>query len=619
MVGRVLPFKNHSLTRTRLIAVNVVSLVFALIANISLLMNMARRLSFAIAQPITILGFYLASFLLIALIAVASNHLHAPGVRDQALTQAYYYAIFAAGIYFIISSLMVITVYGATEGHYPKNFELTMSQRTLMLQTISFMVYMLAGAAVYAHIEQWKFLDAVYWADFTLLTIGIGDYAPSTHLGRGLLFPYAIGGIVILGLVVGSIRSLVLERGKKKMGARMTEKMRERVLKKVATSDKGKLKLDPIEEDQPHHSERRRREQEFNLMRKVQEMAATERKWMSLLISGGAWFVLWFVGAAVFWKAERKQDWSYFESLYFAYTSLLTIGYGDFRPYSNSGKPFFVFWSLLAVPTLTILISNMGDTIIKGIRDLTLYLGELTVLPGEAGPVQRMKAGVRKATRGKLLPGSEGLEGIEEKPPVMVDMPKQKGGPQHGGDTMVDRVAGVMEEEEKNEEEEARLRGDTFAEDIHHYHYLLVREMRNVYKDFNTSPTKKYTYDEWAYFLKLIGEDESSSRYHRAARIDAHKDGEDEPDMGKAKTLHGDDEVSQWSWMGNRSPLMGDKDEPVWVLERLSMTLEKELREQRMKNRKQGQEGGGLPESMSRGSSRTLEVPNGDDSRPDSK
>lgn len=65
-------------------------------------------------------------------------------------------------------------------------------------------------AAVHASVEKWKFLDAVYWANSTLLAIGIG--APVTHLGSALLFPYAIGGIIILGLVVSSIHLLVLER-----------------------------------------------------------------------------------------------------------------------------------------------------------------------------------------------------------------------------------------------------------------------------------------------------------------------------------------------------------------------------------------------------------------------
>ena len=194
---------------------------------------------------------------------------------------------------------MIFTIYGALKGHYSKEFKLTISQRTLMLQTIVFMVYLLLGALVYSKIEGWRFLDAVYWADFTLLTIGIGDdYSPSTHLGRGLLFPFAIFGIIILGLVVGSVRSLVLERTKKKLSARMTEKTRRRVLKNIEKAEdsdskvnkiKGlnkettkSLLLDPKDEGQ---SEKRRREAEFNAMRAVQRIAATERQWISLVVS----------------------------------------------------------------------------------------------------------------------------------------------------------------------------------------------------------------------------------------------------------------------------------------------------------------------------------------------
>ena len=77
------------------------------------------------------------------------------------------------------------------------------------------------------------------------------------------------------------------------------------------------------------------------------------------------------------------QQWDYFQGLYFSYTSLLTIGYGDIYPESNAGKPFFVFWSLLAIPSLTILISNMGDTIVKVIRDFALWIGSVTLLPSE--------------------------------------------------------------------------------------------------------------------------------------------------------------------------------------------------------------------------------------------
>lgn len=548
---------------------------------------MARRLSFSIAQPITIIGWYIASVLLIALVSTASAGLKlAPG-ESRALTQAFYYAIIAASLYFIIATLMVFNVYGAFKGHYPKEFKLTMSQRTLMLQTISFMVYMLGGAAVYARVETWKFLDAVYWANFTLLTVGIGDFTPLTHLGRALLFPYAIGGIVILGLVVGSIRSLVLERGKKKLGSRMIEKKRERLLKRINTTDEA-IKLTPVSNEQQAMkagmSERERRKEEFHLMRKIQDQASVRQKWTALLISGGAWFFLWFIGALVFFRSERNQGWTYFQSLYFAYTSLLTIGYGDLSPASNSGKPFFVFWSLLAVPTLTILISNMGDTVVKGIRDLTIYLGEFTVLPGEASTKDRFRHSAYKLTNGKFFTKGP----LMEEPPGLLgeknDEDREKGNnSSHAATT--DQLAGALEQDELAEAKAARTRGDKIDENIHMYHFLLIKELRSVLKHLDESPPRKYNYEEWAWFLRLMGEDESSHASHRKAPIKVKKHLGDEADLQQGQT-DDRDQLQQWSWVGNRSPLMGDTEEAEWVLERLSATLEKELRRQSKSRKK---------------------------------
>ena len=543
---------------------------------------MARRVSFSIAQPITVIGWYIASILLISLVSAAVHIVKTPG-ENRALTQAFYYAVIAAAIYFMIASLMTFTVYGAYMGHYPKEFSLTMSQRTLMLQTISFMVYMIAGGAVYAKIEGWKFLDAVYFTNYTLLTVGIGDFAPETHLGRGLLFPYAIGGIVILGLVVGSIRSLVLERGKKKLGSRMVEKKREAMLKKMRKNN-DTARLIPVESNEyAAHigmTERERRKEEFHLMREIQTRASTRQKWTALILSGTAWFVLWFIGAVVFWKAEHAQEWTYFDGIYFAYVTLLTIGYGDLKPFSNSGKPFYVFWSLLAVPTLTILISNMGDTVVKSIRDLTLYLGEFTVLPGENGVKDRGKQLIGKIRDQKIISGGK-AHIMNEPPGYLGEKDSQEKGSNRIQDVRAnaaDCVAGTLEKEELNAAAVAKERGDWLEENIHEYHYLLAREFRNVMKHLNENPPRKYTYDEWAWFLKLTGEDEAATDSHRKAPITINKSQDSKPDIQQARTDDQEQETRQWSWLGNRSPLMGETEEAEWVLEKLSMTLERELK-----------------------------------------
>ncbi|KAL8863557.1 MAG: hypothetical protein Q9178_000238 [Gyalolechia marmorata] len=582
-----------------LIAINTISLLLALVANLALLLNMARRLSFAIAQPITIVGWFISSLLLVALVVAATYGLDLPG-QNRALTQAFYYAIIASALYFLIAAMMCVTVYGAYKGHYPQEFKLTMSQRTLMLQTISFMVYMLGGAAVYYRVEGWQFLDCVYFTNYTLLTVGIGSYAPLTHTGRALLFPYAIGGIVILGLVVGSIRSLVLERGKKKLGSRMVERKRVQLLKKMQKRGQQK-KLTPIaserQADDLGMTERERRKFEFELMRKIQDHASQRQKWNALFISSSAWLILWLVGAVVFWKAEHAQEWTYFGALYFAYTSLLTIGYGDYKNFSNAGKPAFVFWSLLAVPTLTIVISNMGDTVVKSIRDLTDYLGEFTVLPGESPTRQRARQLVTNITG--PFRGKQGREKIMDEPPGMLGE-KEDGSTQgtQGQQAMTratDGLARDVEKEELDAADEALKRGDEVSKDAHEYHYQLIREFRNVMKHLDENPPRRYTYEEWAWFLKLMGEDEDNQTSHRKAPINVRNDyqGNREPDMQKGGAENSADERRQWSWLGNRSPLMGEMGEAEWVLERLAITLEKELkrRHECRKDRRDGEVG----------------------------
>jgi len=533
-----------------LLGVNAVQLVIALTSNLFLLMNMARRVRFSIAQPVTIIGWYISSIALIGLTACASGPLRIEPTSSYAFTQAYYYAIFAAGLYFLVASLMTITVWGAFKGYYDKEFQLTMSQRTLMLQTISFLVYLLSGAAIYSHIEGWTFLDSVYWADFTLLTMGIGDFSPSTHVGRGLLFPFAIGGIIILGLVIGSIRSLVLERGKVKMGARMVEKERRRLLKYMEKKNRGAI-LELVVEDKrdispasskamkgiaEERTERQRREQEFSLMRQIQEKAATKRRWTSLVISGATWLILWFVGAAIFHSSEYKQDWSYFQSLYFAYTSLLTIGYGDFYPQSNSGKAFFVFWSLLAVPSLTILISNMGDTIVKGIRDATLWVGNFTVLPGEKGVKNTLKELARKLSRGKIFNDKQANRHVEG---------EHEASNNNDPESAARRVAGGRASRETTKAKQKEGKNHELPKSKSHYHHLLIKEISKVTKHLDSTPPREYTFDEWVWYLKLIGEDESSVETHRKAQRKPKPDGE-----GVSAALGDTMGMRRWSGVG---------------------------------------------------------------------
>ncbi|CAK5263240.1 unnamed protein product [Mycena citricolor] len=331
-------------------AMTGLSLAFSLLANIILLANFLHILRYSISQWLTISFWYISALLLIIPLGLSRHVLDAPGTD---YTQSFYYAIIASVLYVILPSLLALNALGAYKfkAYAPSFNPLTIPQRTLMAQTLAYVLYIAGGAAVFARVEGWDYLDGVYWAEYTLLTIGLGsDFPPKTHLGRALLIPYAVGGITVIGLIVGSIRGLIIERGGVKLVRRTVEEERQKWISRMGEPDE------------------RWKKDEWDAMRRIKRRAESMRRWSALASSALAFFFLWLLGALVFWFAESAQEWTYFQSLYFSYTSLLTIGYGDFYPQSNAGKPFFVVWSLMAVPTVTILISNVGEILIGLVR-----------------------------------------------------------------------------------------------------------------------------------------------------------------------------------------------------------------------------------------------------------
>ncbi|KAK9497515.1 hypothetical protein O3M35_004220 [Rhynocoris fuscipes] len=152
---------------------------------------------------------------------------------------------------------------------------------------------------------QWKFAGAFYFATVVLAMIGYGHSTPVTIGGKAFCMAYAIVGIP-LGLVMfqsigerlNKFASVVIKRAKRYMGCEHTE----------AT--------------------------EINLM-----MAT------GLLSS-----VIITTGAAMF---SRYEGWSYFDSFYYCFVTLTTIGFGDYVALQNDqalvNNPGYVALSLVFI------------------------------------------------------------------------------------------------------------------------------------------------------------------------------------------------------------------------------------------------------------------------------
>ncbi|KAI9789165.1 MAG: Potassium channel [Peltula sp. TS41687] len=575
------------------IALNVASLVCGFVGNFSLLLNFTRGLPYIIALPITIILWYIATAILISI--VAAMHIHVPPIRpQQTYSQGFWYAIIAAILYLLSSMALMVNMLGYFLGHYPRHFTLTDHQRTLIVQTMAFFIWLAGGAGIFSRVCGWAFADALYFCDVTILTVGFGDFYSTNDAGRWIVFPFSIGGIIMLGLVVSSIHRFMRELSNDNVIKKHVEKQRVRTIGRSVTRsiDLPRARVLEHVNSQNHHVSEllstttnrdilfqdaaaqaetedptktkpgvfhrmtnskiarqvlsprqpkilllKEEKDRFDAMRHVQQRAQTFRRWYNLFMSVSAFGLLWCLGAVVFWRAEqREQHLSYFQAIYFCYVSLLTIGYGDLSPKSNAGKSFFVVWSLIAVPSITILIGDMADTVIAGFNRGTFTLADWTVLP---------KAGLWKAVLARnpwLLLWLQ--QKVEER---AAEKRVEEGFVVQGeeGDTPP-----TLEELARDADADD---GDGVADERHHVRSLTAAVRRTAH-DLRLHPPKKYSYEEWAEFTRLI-------RYSWESRWEVEREEETEG-------------MIYWDWIGEDSPMMADMTEPEWVLEKLCGSMD---------------------------------------------
>jgi potassium channel subfamily K len=217
---------------------------------------------------------------------IAALHQYSPPTgSNEIYSEGFWNGFAAAVLYLILTILLTINLVGYIRGHYPQHFELTRDQQTLIVQTMLYFIWLAGGAGVFARIEGWRFVDGLYWSNVTILTIGFGDLYPQTDLGRGLLIPYSISGIIMLGLVITSIFRSVEEMGQKNIIRLHYEKERERVMGRTVTTslelERREIELELARErahhrhhhgwhhQHPHHSSSQHSSSHLTLQRSI--------------------------------------------------------------------------------------------------------------------------------------------------------------------------------------------------------------------------------------------------------------------------------------------------------------------------------------------------------------
>lgn len=222
---------------------------------------------------------------------------------------------------------------------------------------------------------------------------------------------------------------------------------------------------------------------------------------------------------------KRISDLRYFDCLYFCFVALLTIGYGDLSPKSSLGKPFFIVWSIVAVPIVTVLIQAMSKTVVTAVNRGTFRLADFTVMPKKGVFDQFLK--------GTNNPASVRAWGGEQKGKA----------PEIGERKWLEDVDPEIAPDEIPPAESSTVNNATQAAELAK---MLCETIKAVARDVRIDPGRQYSFEEWRGFTKLI-------QFTQNGR--------------------GGEQLTEWDWIEEDSPLLADVGEAEWILERLVESL----------------------------------------------
>ncbi|KAK5780751.1 hypothetical protein RI543_001873 [Arxiozyma heterogenica] len=344
---------NQLLDPKGIFAINVISLVLGFSSNVVLLCHFSRRLSYLTSQFINIVGWTAAGLLLMIDVIICSSEIQ----EGQARTLGFWYASFTSGLYIACTFTLTIHFIGYKLKKYPATFNLLPNERIIMVFTVFLSLWLIWGAGLFSGLMGISFGNSLYFCVVSLLTVGFGDIFPINVASKIMILLFSLSGIFILGLIVYMTRSIIQRSSGPVWYFHRLESSRTKLWEKVLN---GELTIDNKEG--------------FQIMERIAKGAYNRGKIYSILTTMTIFIGFWLLGALVFHFAE---DWSFFNSMYFCFLCLLTIGYGsDFTPSTGAGRAFFVIWGIGAIPLMSALISTAGDLLFTLSNKLDIQLSK---------------------------------------------------------------------------------------------------------------------------------------------------------------------------------------------------------------------------------------------------
>ncbi|SPO26937.1 related to TOK1 - Voltage-gated, outward-rectifying K+ channel protein of the plasma membrane [Ustilago trichophora] len=172
----------------------------------------------------------------------------------------------------------------------------------LFLAASMTLAFWLLGAVAFTYAERWSYGGALWFCFIAMITIGYGDYHPSTQLGRGIFVIWGLMGVAVLTILLavvqdafGSILNRLLTKSTSRLFDRAEQRAKKRRLKEQQEEDdEDDIEATTTSKPRHNHPRRRRhphRKSEGDVRRqtcKRDDAAIPERKSMEACIEKSA-------------------------------------------------------------------------------------------------------------------------------------------------------------------------------------------------------------------------------------------------------------------------------------------------------------------------------------------
>jgi len=187
-------------------------------------------------------------------------------------------------------------------------------------------LYVLLGVLFYSFILETKFtvIESIYFSVCVFTTVGYGDLSPDASVaGMGFTIVYALYGIIILGIFLGILGDMAVER-QQKLNKEFTKNASTKYLNTIVSNPSDVSADDPTEDA----------DQSFFL----DIIAILKKQWMGIVI-------LLALAMPVF----ILENWGLERGIYWLMITATTVGLGDEYPEHELSKFICIFYVPLVV------------------------------------------------------------------------------------------------------------------------------------------------------------------------------------------------------------------------------------------------------------------------------